>query len=729
MLADFKLPTTFWAEAVNTACYMQNRVLVVKHHKKTPWELFHGRTPTLSFIRPFGCPVTILNTIDHLGKFDGKADEGFLVGYYLNSKPFRVFNSRTRIGEENFHISSTVNAAGTNEYNELPFDPNMLALEDVSIFNFSNDNEDDGIVANMNNLDTTIQFSLIPTTRIHKDHPLDQIIRDLHSATQTKNDVKEFEGTWIDYDEVFAPVARIEAIGLFLAFATFKDFVVYQVDVRSDFLYGKIEEEMYVCQPPGFEDLDFPDRVYKVEKALYGLHHAPRAWSMIGSLMYLTSSRPIIVFVVYACARYQVNPKVLHLHDVRRILDEVIHKKLGDSLVRAATTASSLEADQDSVGEEVFVAEQDVVKDDKGKGIMIEEPMKPKKKIKSDLIKKLLKGYKDDIHAKINADHQLAERLQAQEQEELSDANMEGYKLKDLKSKEFDKIQEMFDRAFKRLNTFEDIITELVKGKEKRAGEELIQESTKKQKVEDDKETAELKKLMEIIPYKEEVAIDAIPLAIKSSRIVDWKIHKEGKKIYYQIVRADGKSQMYMVFSKMLKSFNREDLEDLYNLGRIVRIKSLFDAVGITAAHIYVNTAQLELVLLVNSNEKYTKCLLILLLNGRVKEDVIGHIAKILEVLDSIEVDGLDPFQLRMITFLLSLSGNARKWWMNEGDGRINTWDELVSKFFSKLSIDRCPNHNMLLVTQIDTFYNGLTLSHRDTINDAAGGTFIQKTP
>ncbi|GJV88690.1 putative ribonuclease H-like domain-containing protein [Tanacetum coccineum] len=105
MLADSKLPTTFWAEAVNTACYVQNRVLVIKPHNKTPYELFHGRTPSLSFMRPFGCPVTILNTLDHLGKFDGKADEGFFVGYSVNSKAFRVFNSRTRIVEENLHIT------------------------------------------------------------------------------------------------------------------------------------------------------------------------------------------------------------------------------------------------------------------------------------------------------------------------------------------------------------------------------------------------------------------------------------------------------------------------------------------------------------------------------------------------------------------------------------------------------------------------------------------------
>nr|GFD18289.1 ribonuclease H-like domain-containing protein [Tanacetum cinerariifolium] len=80
MLADSKLPTTFWAEAVSTACYVHNKVLVVKPHNKTPYALFRGRTPMLSFMRPFGCPVIILNTIDHLDKFDRKADEGFFVG-------------------------------------------------------------------------------------------------------------------------------------------------------------------------------------------------------------------------------------------------------------------------------------------------------------------------------------------------------------------------------------------------------------------------------------------------------------------------------------------------------------------------------------------------------------------------------------------------------------------------------------------------------------------------
>ncbi|GJY44206.1 hypothetical protein Tco_0432419 [Tanacetum coccineum] len=144
--------------------------------------------------------------------------------------------------------------------------------------------------------------------------------------------------------------------------------------------------------------------------------------------------------------------------------------------------------------------------------------------------------------------------------------NMEGKKLKDLKNKSFDSIQKMFDKAFKRVNTFVDFRTDLVKGSSKRAGEELEQESTKKQKVDEDKNTAKLQSLMKVISDKEEVTIDVVPLATKPPTIVDWKIHKEGKKSYYQIVRADGKSQMYRVFSLMLKIFSSEDLEDLYKL-------------------------------------------------------------------------------------------------------------------------------------------------------------------
>ncbi|GKC04364.1 putative ribonuclease H-like domain-containing protein [Tanacetum coccineum] len=413
------------------------------------------------------CPVTILNTIDHLSKFNGKPDKGFFVGYSINSKAFRTklaFNidaltksmnykpivtgnqsngnagtkscndagkarretvpgkdyillllwpadlllsqilksspdaglkpsrdNEKKVTEEprneggdpsnkNDSVNSTnnintasdrnstnnvntvsstvntigieVNAVSSNTSIELPNDPNMSEFEDIV---YSDDYEDVGAEADMNNLNTFMLVSPIPTTRIHKDHPVEQIIRDLNSEPQTRRitnnleehglfssvqqrtNHKDFQNclfacflsqeepkkVWtlvdlpnrkrandtkwvyrnkkdkrgiviknkarlvaqgytqeegIDYDEVSTPVARIKAIRLFLAYTSFKDFVMYQMDVKSAFLYGKIKEEVYVCQPPGFEYPDLPDRVYKVKKALYGPHQAPKAW-------------------------------------------------------------------------------------------------------------------------------------------------------------------------------------------------------------------------------------------------------------------------------------------------------------------------------------------------------------------------------------------------------------------------------------------------------------------
>nr|GEU47959.1 putative ribonuclease H-like domain-containing protein [Tanacetum cinerariifolium] len=388
MQADSLLPILFWAEAVNIVCFM----------------------------RPFGCPVTILNILDPLGMFDGKVDKGFLFGYSVNKKAFRVFNSRTRIVQETLHINflenkpnvagispkwlfdintltksmnyqpvvvgnqpndnacikenlnvgkvvketvsaqqyvllplwstglqdphntdddatfdvkenkndvhvfanrgdktdskkhdekakrdakrnspvdspigvkdlrakfvefssnstNRVNAASSlvtavrpnsinsnNNFNttspsdttvclnfriarkslfvdpsKYPDDPDMPKLEDIV---YSDDEEDVGAEADLSNLETNISVSPIPTTKVHKDHPITQII----------------------------------------AYASLMGFVVYQMDVKSAFLYETIKEEVYVSQPPGFEDPDYPDKVYKVVKELYGLHQAPRAW-------------------------------------------------------------------------------------------------------------------------------------------------------------------------------------------------------------------------------------------------------------------------------------------------------------------------------------------------------------------------------------------------------------------------------------------------------------------
>nr|GEV58282.1 ribonuclease H-like domain-containing protein [Tanacetum cinerariifolium] len=92
------------AEAVNIDCYVQNRVLGNKSQNRIPYELFNGRTPAIGFLKPFGCHVMILNTLDHLGKFDAKGDEGYFIGYFMSSKAFRVFNKRTKKVEENLHV-------------------------------------------------------------------------------------------------------------------------------------------------------------------------------------------------------------------------------------------------------------------------------------------------------------------------------------------------------------------------------------------------------------------------------------------------------------------------------------------------------------------------------------------------------------------------------------------------------------------------------------------------
>nr|GFA56192.1 putative ribonuclease H-like domain-containing protein [Tanacetum cinerariifolium]GFA57175.1 putative ribonuclease H-like domain-containing protein [Tanacetum cinerariifolium] len=378
-------------------------------------------------------------------------------------------------GQNYSNNTNPISAAGPSNTNSSPTHgksllqdaSQMLEREDITY----SDHENVGGEADFNNLETSITVSPIPITRTNKDHPIAQIIGDLSLTTQTRSMTRVIrDQVWIlvdlphgkraigtkwvyrskkdergivvrnkarlvaqghtqeegiDYEEVFAPVARIEAIRLFLAYASFIGFMVYKMDVKSAFLYGTIKEEVYVYQPLRFEDPDHPHKVYKVVKALYGLHQAPRAWyetlanyllengfhrgqidqtlfikkqkgyillvqicvydiifgatnkdlcksfkklmkdkfqtssmgeltfflgfqvkqkedgifikkpllkdsdgedvdvhiyrSMISSLMYLTSSRPDIMFAVCACAYFQVTPKASHLHAVKRI--------------------------------------------------------------------------------------------------------------------------------------------------------------------------------------------------------------------------------------------------------------------------------------------------------------------------------------------------------------------------------------------------------------------------
>ncbi|GJX60399.1 ribonuclease H-like domain-containing protein [Tanacetum coccineum] len=468
MLADSKLPTTFWAEAVSTACYVQNRVLIVKPHNKTPYELFRGFKPAIGFMKPFGCHVTILNTLDNLGKFDEKSDEEnkpmiegngpkwlfdldsltqsmnyvpVVAGkssndfagiqgvsesstssqqdqdwiampiwkdasYFGDASPNIVDDAQIEDKDElhdeddateeshdgsnlkeNGTADPQVNTArpdintGSREVSTALPEVNTATPEDlVGPSPASEDSHVEDQEIELGNIPQSYEVPTTPHTRIHKDHPIEHVIGDVQSSVQTrrmKTSYSEkgflsaiYEGkshqdlhtclfvcflsqeepkrisqalrdpawveamqeellqfklqkVWIlvdlpkghraigtkwvyrnkkdkrgivirnkarlvaqghtqeegiDYDEVFAPVARIEAIRIFLAYASYMGFMVYQMDVKSAFLYGQIEEEVYVCQPPGFEDPDHPDKVYKVVKALYGLHQAPRAW-------------------------------------------------------------------------------------------------------------------------------------------------------------------------------------------------------------------------------------------------------------------------------------------------------------------------------------------------------------------------------------------------------------------------------------------------------------------
>ncbi|GJS16798.1 putative ribonuclease H-like domain-containing protein [Tanacetum coccineum] len=557
MLADSKLPTMFWTEAVSTACYVLNRVLVTRPHNKTPYELLSGKVPNISHLKPFGCHVTILNTSDHLGKFEGKADEGFLVGYSAHSKAYRVYNLSNKKIEETLNLrymedkpnvqglghewyfdldyltdslgytrfkshqpagtqdtnthagtqddsdsecdeqvivvpsfpsnhfsgpkvhTASATVESTSDYAEelarlqgqayaansaakdtwktadtvpavsgipatsipagsinqaaggsaVPSTPSSSVVEPVHADDtplppghslgssenstrfpspsdlanhissssemegihhhpttgiFSESSYDADFGGSITNLAPHIDVDPAPTRRVHTVHPISQIIGDISSPVLTRGSLKKSKfgesalagyvhdqqrnnhtdylhclfacflsqlepssvaqalndpdwveamqeemqqfvhqevwklvplpegktaiGTkWIlknkrdargivvrnkarlvaqghrqeegiDYDEVFAPVARIEAIRLFLAFASYMGFMVYQMDVKSAFLYGEIDEEVYVTQPKGFEDPFHPKHVYRVVKALYGLHQAPRAW-------------------------------------------------------------------------------------------------------------------------------------------------------------------------------------------------------------------------------------------------------------------------------------------------------------------------------------------------------------------------------------------------------------------------------------------------------------------
>nr|GEW36791.1 putative reverse transcriptase domain-containing protein [Tanacetum cinerariifolium] len=286
MLADSLLPISFWVEAVNTACFVQNRVLVTKPHNKTPYELLVSRSPSIEFMRHFGCPITILNSLDPLGKFDGKADEGFLVGYSVNSNAFRVFNSKVmkETVSAQQYVLLTLWSTGSQ-------DPQNTYADVVDAAFDVKENENDVHVSTSGSDKTDNKKHDEMAKRgnkgkIHVDSPIG--VRDFRA------DFEEF--SFNSTNKVTAISTPVTATGLNPTNSTncFNTASPSDtdMDVKSAFHYETIKEEVYACQPLGFKDHDYPDKVYKVVKALYGLHQAPRAWKF-GFTYIKSASTPI----------------------------------------------------------------------------------------------------------------------------------------------------------------------------------------------------------------------------------------------------------------------------------------------------------------------------------------------------------------------------------------------------------------------------------------------------
>nr|GEU62296.1 hypothetical protein [Tanacetum cinerariifolium] len=418
MLADSKLPTTFWAEAVNTACYVQNSIkafrvfnsririveenLHIRFSEHTPNFVSSGPdwlfdidalTRTINYklivagTQPngFACTKASNNacqarnetkpikdyillplwTVDLPFFQDPKSshDDGFEPSSNDEKKvdedPSKGNECNDQEKEDNVNItnnintvSSSVSAAGTNRVNafgELPFDPDMHALEDIDTFEFSNKDEDDNVVADMNNLDTSIQISPTPTTRIHKDHPLDQMeVKSDFLYGKIKEEVGQIDKTLfikrnkgdillvlVYVDDIIFGSTRKELCNAFESLMHEKFqmssvgeltfFLRLQVKQKNDGIF--ISQDKYVAKILKnfvFTEVKNASTPMETQKPLLKDEddkevdvHTYR--SMIGSLMYFTSSRPDIMFVVCACARYQVNLKVSHLYAVKRI--------------------------------------------------------------------------------------------------------------------------------------------------------------------------------------------------------------------------------------------------------------------------------------------------------------------------------------------------------------------------------------------------------------------------
>ena len=407
MLSSKNLSKKFWAEALNTACHIGNRVYLRTGSTMTPYEILNHKKPTLKYFHVFGCICYVLNDRDYRSKFDDKSDKAIFLGYSQNSRAFRVYNLKTKTimesinvtfddlsdlniktVEDDFHdclMDQPQSVSTTEKESDVPTDVSpdtssgktnveTITVEDDNVRTPTRTNTA-GVDSETDSVDRNLGRTKDVASKIQKIHPIDQVIGDVFGERTTRSKSKNFTemvrlacstpeyaevtsccfistiepknvvealkyndwilamqdellqfeknnvwtlvprpeninviGTkWIfknksdekgnitrnkarlvaqgytqvegvDFDETFAPVARIESVRLLLAIACHLKITLHQMDVKSAFLNGILNEEAYVEQPKGFVDPHNPDYVYKLNKALYGLKQAPRAW-------------------------------------------------------------------------------------------------------------------------------------------------------------------------------------------------------------------------------------------------------------------------------------------------------------------------------------------------------------------------------------------------------------------------------------------------------------------
>nr|GEV10024.1 hypothetical protein [Tanacetum cinerariifolium] len=379
MLSAAKVPLFFWAEAIATLCFTQNRSLAIPRHEKTPYHIINDRKPLVKFFYIFGSLCYIVRDGENLDKIKEKGDACIFVGYSTQSRAYRMFNKRPRVILEMIHVnfdelprmatdhvrsdpepecqrmalkhdslspdpqcqenvtqadktvttsneldllfslmfdellngssqvvskSSAVSTADAQnqrqQQNTTPLnhqttpDPTcQFPTQEPTVASIKNINQAEMVEENaqvknddfINIFCTPVQdrgetsSRHIDSSNMHtfyQHHPSEHRWTKDHPLEQVNGNPSQSEG--IDFEESFAPVARLEAVRLFISYAANKSFTVYQMDFKTMFLYDPLKEEVYVNQPDGFVDPYHPDKVYRLKKALYGLKQAPRAW-------------------------------------------------------------------------------------------------------------------------------------------------------------------------------------------------------------------------------------------------------------------------------------------------------------------------------------------------------------------------------------------------------------------------------------------------------------------